>query len=279
MNFQFDSYDPPEDLRRYLRGSFFAKGRIPYRTEKILPTGQIAVLFNLGNPHRLGKSPDPERNDAFPHSWIDGFQTSPNYHTPIDGTHVLGLLFEPIGFHALFRADMVALRDRTVDARDLLPRDFIGTVERLLPQAHRGEAHIRLYEGISRIDPLELPNWLWTFYGEIVARRGDVDIERCYRDSGHSARHATERFKRAVGVTPKVLCRIHRLLALLEDIDPAGDVNWTELAHRFSFYDQAHFNHEFRKLSGLYPSEYLEQRRQDLPQLKKGESVAFAPQR
>ena len=66
---------------------------------------------------------------------------------------------------------------------------------------------------------------------------------------------------------------------LLEELDPASNVNWTELAHRFGFYDQAHFNHEFRKLSGLFPSEYLEMRRRDLPELGKGESVAFAPQR
>lgn len=101
----------------------------------------------------------------------------------------------------------------------------------------------------------------------------------CYVRHGVSSRHATGAFKGAVGVTPKRLCRIHRLLALLEAIDPSRSVNWTQLAHRFGFYDQAHFNHEFRQLAGLYPSEYLDRRRQDLPELGRGESVVFVPGR
>ena len=66
---------------------------------------------------------------------------------------------------------------------------------------------------------------------------------------------------------------------MLEEVDPASDVNWTRLAHAFEFFDQAHFNREFRKFSGLHPNQYLGQRRRDLPTLGKGESVSFAPQR
>lgn len=279
MDFQFDSFDPPRELSRCLRSSFFAKGRIRYRTDKILPTGLIPALFNLGRPHRVGKSPDPDENAVFSHSWVDGFQSTPTYHTPTEGTHVLGLLFEPIGFHALFGADMVAYKDRTVDARELMPADFIATMESVLRDAESADTHQFIHDRLLAVEQADLPHWLWDFYASVVTEKGSVDIEKLYEMSGHSARHAIAVFKRAVGVSPKVLCRIHRLLALLEEIDPSDDVNWTELAHRFSFYDQAHFNHEFRKLSGLYPSEYLSQRRRDLPELEKGESVAFTPQR
>ena len=124
-----------------------------------------------------------------------------------------------------------------------------------------------------------LPPWLWSISQEIKERRGVVELAQCYVRHGVSGRHATAAFKRAVGVTPKRLCRICRLLALLEAIDPSRAVNWTALAHGFGFYDQAHFNHEFRYLAGLYPNQYLEQRRQDLPELGKGQSVPFVPER
>ena len=99
------------------------------------------------------------------------------------------------------------------------------------------------------------------------------------RPPGAGARHVGARFKRAVGVSPKVLCRIYRLGALLQAIEPAEAVSWTDFAHRFGFYDQAHFNREFRRFSGLTPRQYLAWRRRDLPALGKGESVHFAPQR
>ena len=110
MDFRFLPFHPDPPLDLVLQRTFFARGRIPYRSDKILPTGLIPVLFNLGKPHRLGKSPEPERNRSFDHSWLDGLQTTPTYNTPTDGTHVLGLLFEPIGFHALFEADMPSLK-------------------------------------------------------------------------------------------------------------------------------------------------------------------------
>lgn len=279
MTFRFETFEPPPPLRTLVRRSFFAEGRIPYRTDKILPTGQVALLFTLGNPHRVGKSEDPADNPVFSYGWLDGLQTTPTYHTPVDGTRVLGVLFEPIGFHAIFGTDMASLRDRTADPRELLPTGFTDLVEAQRLRAADASAHAEIFGYLAAREQIPLERWLRDFYEAIVARQGKVDIDDWYRRSGHSARHAGRLFKRCVGVTPKVLCRIHRLLALLEAVDPSKEVSWTELAHAFEFYDQAHFNHEFRKLSGLFPGEYLEQRRRDLPELRQGESVTFAPQR
>lgn len=276
--FQFLPFEPAPDVGHLLRQSFFARGHIGYRTEKILPTGQIALLFTLGHPHRLGKSSTPASNPAFAEAWVDGFQTTPTWHTPEDGTHVLGLLFEPPGFHALFGTDMAATADRTHDARTLLPDDFIAFIKRQLARADDPATHARIGEHLAGRQLEPLPDWLFPMYQQVREHRGDIDLDAWYASTGHSDRHVSKVFKRAVGVTPKVLCRIHRLLALLEAVDPSTDVNWTTLAHDFGFYDQPHFNREFRKLSGLYPSEYLDQRRREYAELAKGEHVVFAPQ-
>ena len=279
MDFIFQPFEPPGELDGLVRQSFYARGRIPYSTDKILPTGLIPLLFTLGNPHRSGNNQEPDRNPEFNHSWLSGFQTTPLYHTPLDGTNVIGLLFEPVGFYTLFGAEMQTLQNQTVDAREVLPGDFMRCVEACLPRASEADAHAEIFEHLLGRTRTPVPEWLMRFYAAICEARGNVDIEGWYESSGYSKRHATGQFRHVVGVTPKVLCRVHRLLALLEAIDPARDVNWTDLAHAYDFYDQAHFNHEFRKLSGLYPSEYLEQRRREYPDLKQGESVAFAPQR
>lgn len=277
-DFHFEMFEPPAEATALLRGSFYARGRIGYQTEKIIPTGQIAVLFNLGNPHRLGKAENPADNPAFERGWIDGFQTTPTWHTPTDGTHVLGLLFEPIGFHAVTGIDMAAFADRTHALETALPAEFIEFVQGQLDAAGDASTHRAIAGMLANLERRELPDWLWAFYADVVEQRGDVDIDSWYGRAGCSERHASKLFKRAVGVTPKVLCRIHRLLALLEALDPTRDVNWTSLAHDFGFYDQPHFNREFRLLTGLYPSEYLTQRRREYPDMVQGDNVVFAPQ-
>lgn len=279
MSFEFLTFPTPTELRPYLKHSFFAKGRIPYRSDKILSNGMVAVIFNCGKPHRVGKSAVPEENASYAHSWLHGVQVTPLYNTPGGGTHVLGLLFEPIGFHALFGVDMRSLHERTRDARDVLAHEFVAEVESLLSHAADAAAHAKLHLSISNWPKRALPSWLWRLHEAIVESEGGLSLRDTYKDCGRSSRHINASFKRATGVTPKVLCRIYRLQALLKDIDPAHPVTWTELAHAHGFYDHAHFNREFRAFSGLHPRQYLEQRRRDLPGLGKGESVHFAPQR
>ncbi len=279
MDFRFLPFEPPPELKSYLRRSFFAQGRIGYRSDKILPNGLAVVIFNLGVPHHVGKSEDPLENPSFDHSWLQGMQTTPTFNTPGGETYVVGLLFEPIGFHALFGIDMRALTDQTMDARDILPGHFISTVEGLAADAETEQAHAAIHAALSTLPKRGIKPWLSTFYDHIRDRQGQITLLEAYRMADRSPRHVNATFKTAIGVNPKTLCRIYRLQALLEAIAPAAPVNWSDLAAGFGFYDQAHFNREFRRLSGLHPTQYLAQRRQDLPELGKGESVHFAPQR
>lgn len=279
MSFTFRQFPPPDPLASLMRGTFYARGTIPYRFDKILPNGLAVAIFNLGEPHRLGKSDRPDDNPLYAHSWLHGVQTSPLYNLPGGETHVLGFLFEPIGFHALFSTDMRSLADRTLDARDVLPPSLISDIEERMQPAAEAECHRRLHALLCQRVITAPPDWLYRLYTDIQTARGDLRLTDCYKNAGKSARHAATLFKTAVGVAPKVLARIYRLGALLEEIDPDSEVSWTDLAHRFGFYDQAHFNREFRAFSGLHPSRYLEERRRDLPELGKGESVHFAPQR
>lgn len=279
LTFTYRQFDPPRALAPSLSGSFFAQGQIPYRFDKILPNGLVALVFNLGKPHRLGKSSDVLSNPIFAHNWLHGVQTTPVYNLPGGETHVLGMLFEPIGFHSLFHTDMRRLTDRTVDARDLLPTAFIDVVEAQYPDAGDSTAHEALHAALLSLTPLALPDWLWTVCTRIKQHDGMLRLDDLYRQIGASPRHISTKFKAATGVNPKVLSRVLRLQALLDVVDPNGDVSWTDLAHRFGFFDQAHFNRDFRTFSDLHPSQYLAERRRDLPDLKPGESVSFVPQR
>ena len=79
--------------------------------------------------------------------------------------------------------------------------------------------------------------------------------------SGVSSTYLTQRFKEIIGFTPKRLARTYRFAAAVRAIDPAGPVDWVELAGRAGYYDQAHFGHDFRAFTGLTPTRYLDVRR------------------
>jgi hypothetical protein len=47
-------------------------------------------------------------------------------------------------------------------------------------------------------------------------------------------------------------------------INPAGPIDWGDLAGGAGYFDQAHFGHEFRAFTGLTPTRYVEVRRRFL---------------
>jgi len=63
---------------------------------------------------------------------------------------------------------------------------------------------------------------------------------------------------------PKWLARTYRFAATVFAINPAGPVDWGDLAGGAGYFDQAHFGHEFRAFTGLTPTRYVEVRRRFL---------------
>jgi AraC-like DNA-binding protein len=76
-----------------------------------------------------------------------------------------------------------------------------------------------------------------------------------------SNRHLIRTFRDVVGLPPKSFARIRRFHAALRAL-PAATAR-AQLAFDLGYADQAHFNHEFRRLSGVTPSQYLRYRGPD----------------
>ena len=77
---------------------------------------------------------------------------------------------------------------------------------------------------------------------------------------GMSRRRFVEDFRSEVGFSPKAFCRLRRFSAVLHRVASLKDAHWADVAHAAGYWDQAHFNHEFREFCGLTPSEYLARR-------------------
>jgi methylphosphotriester-DNA--protein-cysteine methyltransferase len=79
-----------------------------------------------------------------------------------------------------------------------------------------------------------------------------------------SSTHLAQRFKESIGVTPKRLARTYRFAATVFASDPAGPIDWDDLAADAGYLDQAQLGHEFRAFTWLTPTRYVEVRRRFL---------------
>jgi AraC-like DNA-binding protein len=74
--------------------------------------------------------------------------------------------------------------------------------------------------------------------------------------SNLSPKRFIEKFKAAVGVTPKHYCRILRFQQTLAQAENGRRVDWTHIALDCGYFDQAHFIHDFRSFAGITPTGY-----------------------
>ena len=71
----FIAHTPQFPLSQYINCLWYIKGKLPYNREKILPTGTIELIFNLGSPYKLIDKVDPGKFALNKNSWICGLQT------------------------------------------------------------------------------------------------------------------------------------------------------------------------------------------------------------
>ena len=73
---------------------------------------------------------------------------------------------------------------------------------------------------------------------------------------GLSARQVQRQFNQWVGLTPKRLAKIVRLRSAVLKLGESRSHDWARLAVDCGYYDQAHFNHEFKVIVGESPGAF-----------------------
>ena len=278
MNIAFHHPSPPLD--RYIICLWYTDLRIPYRWEKILPTGTLELIVNFGAPFRLYDRDDLTRYDLQTESWLVGLHTAYLINEPVAETHMIGVRFKPAGAAAFFRLPASELHNQVVPAEPLWGR-FAAEARERLYAAPTVAARFALLERLLLARLLDAPRGLDVvqFAVDAIARRGGaLSIKALSDQIGISQKHLDAQFRRMVGVSPKTLARIYRFQQVLESIDPARPVDWAGLAHTALYYDQSHFNKDFAAFTGFSPTEYLRLRRRAFGDtLARGEDIYFVP--
>lgn len=216
--------------------------------DRVLPDGCMDVIFSLAGPSSLPAGT----------SVAVGTMTEPLAVGRTDSTHLWGVRFRPgtgailIGVAAHELTDLVAplgdfWRGR---AHETLERLAEGKDDRARTELLDDLVERRLAADGSCIDGRML------VASEAIARSGGtVPIDDLARTVGLGRRQLERGFLNAVGIPPKVACRVARLrhgLDLLHD----GDLSLTRIALRAGYADQAHFTRDFRALTGTTPGTY-----------------------
>lgn len=84
----------------------------------------------------------------------------------------------------------------------------------------------------------------------------DVRLDDLVETMKVDGRRLQRLFAKYVGMSPKKLTKLMRLTAARELLSEDEGLSCMDITYRCGYYDQAHFNREFKEVIGLTPSEY-----------------------
>ena len=99
------------------------------------------------------------------------------------------------------------------------------------------------------------PDIAWALKS-LQASHGARSIGALSRDLSCSRKTLIQRFHAQIGLSPKAVANILRFAYAVERLKVADEESWAELAIACGYYDQAHFNRDFRRYSGRTPREF-----------------------
>ncbi|RRS02231.1 AraC family transcriptional regulator [Glycomyces terrestris] len=254
---------PRPPLNGLIDDLYFLEGTAPYPWLTLPPAPSALLIVNLGAPFQI-------RSGGEAAEYADGcVVTMPTRAYEFSyprWTRSVGVHFKPWGAAPFLAMPAAELCDRPVTLEQVWGRPAAAELRDRLAAAAGPHAMLALleHELTRRLRDSAGLGLVRRASGLIAANGGAVAIGDLSAAAGVSSTHLAQRFKELVGVTPKRLARIHRFAAAVFAIDPAGPVDWGELAVRAGYFDQAHFGHEFRAFTGFTPTRYLEVRRRFL---------------
>ncbi len=251
-------HTPSPPLDRFVRSLWYARAPlIRHSRERILPTGNAQVIFNLAHDFLHDCPPgEPERRS--PASLIVGPRSIYEIVHTADMADLIGIVFHPGGLPA-FASDAADLfSNRSIDLEDvwgLRARDIRDRLREMPAPPDR----LRCFESLlaesfaSRLSkPQPVCHAAVSFALHRFARVPSVaTVREVAHSTGWSERRFSQIFREQVGLSPKVWCRIQRFQSAVRLLHGGADVPWSELALNCGFYDQSHFANEFRAFSGV----------------------------
>lgn len=254
------SYVPVAPLNVFVERMWLVLGGQSARRDRILPNGTTELVINLLQDRiSIARTDRCPRARTFSGAVVSGPYSAAFVIDAMQHAAMIGVHFKSAGACAVLGIPANEFSDTHVDLDTLWTPDKVNELRERLSAARTHRARFMLLERVlterllsSRCLHPAVPLALECFHGDGCG----ASVRDVTRLSGLSHRRFLSIFTSQVGLPPKTFCRILRFQHAHAIARRTGHLDWTDLALTCGFYDQAHLTNEFRKLSGLTPTEY-----------------------
>lgn len=223
--------------------------------ERIAPDGIVELVLHYRTPLSMRFSGEP-----FIEQPASSLISQTRRFVEIDASGPTGLVsvrFRPWGAYHFFALPVSALADRLTPAAELWGRS-IGELQERMTIAPDNRQRVSLVEQflldqLSRNRKREVESLIRGLWRSA----GNVHMAEFCRQVGVSERGLERAFGSALGMSPRSYTRLARFLRACALLRNGCWRSLTDVGYQCGYFDQAHFTSDFKRLSGLTPTQFL----------------------
>ena len=224
--------------------------------ERVLPSGAMHLVFRLSDdPVRLFDGIDDPIGHSVGHAVVGGARAAHYVRDVSRAVHSVGARLEPGTAELLFGAPADELAGRHTPL-DTLWGASVAEMRERLAGAIRPESQLDLFESLLA-ERLPRVRGLHPAVAHALGRfETTSDVRAVVAEGGISHRRFIALFRRAVGLSPKLYCRVSRFRSVLDSMTERRSNSLADLALAAGYSDQSHLNRDFREFAGIAPARY-----------------------
>lgn len=248
-----ERFIPGEILKPFIRSYVFVE-TTEGLVNRILPDTALVMAFRYG-----GNISDITRAHAnqLPSALITGLKKSPRLINYGPGTGNMLVLFKAAGAAAFFKHPLHELFEASVSLDNFIAQDDLALLEEQLAESASNQQRIIIVEQflIKHIENHKQDQLILSALQKVRLSKGQIKIKEL-ADAHYISQDAFEkRFRRVVGTSPKQFSTIIKIKSIVDSKVPNSSLS--QMALEAGYFDQPHFNKEFKLFTGLNPTDFF----------------------
>jgi AraC-like DNA-binding protein len=254
----YHTYAPSEALSAFIKCYWTLESSgAPMEKQRIVPDGCMEMIFHYGDLYR--QYTDESNSIVQPRCFVFGQITHPLDIEPTGETGIFAVRFYPFGFEPFSTITMSLLANKATPLNEIF-EEAGRQLEKEVLSATTTEARIDLCEHFF----LKLLSEQHTVQRTValcvdamLKVNGSLSVKEISSRLDINRRQLERLFSEKIGLSPKQLSKIVRLQSALKLMLNEENTRLTSVAYDTDYYDQAHFNKDFKEFTGLTPKKFF----------------------
>ena len=219
----------------------------------------MSLIFNLRDFFKLYIDDSFTEFLNYKKYWLAGIQSGPVHVESYGDSEMIVIQFNTLGAHLFVEQPLHSFTDQYIPL-DCIYSELAEDTWQQLMEAESIDQKFHVAQSFlsSVFKNKEYHKYqLLKHIANQIQSPDAHSISSICRENNISRKHLNNLFKTYIGISPKMLSSFHRLQSALQTLSQSRPARLNQIAYELEYFDQSHFNHDFKRLTGLKPTEYL----------------------